>query len=363
MSAQPFAPRVASPTRFPRRRALGLSPVEALSSAFEDTVQLLFRPFDGRRWIKLSVVCLFLGGGTPTAAFHWSLSSLPGEIRLSDLFLQVRQYAAQNLWLITLAIALGLSLGLALLYLRSVFRFVLVDSLVKQEVSPGAAWTAVRPLGQSYFFWLLGTLAVLGAIFSAAVVAAFPYLRSATAEGSHLLVVSLILLAILAAVTLVGLAVALLIALTDDLVVPLMYAERLSLPATWSKVWKTLRRDLGSLVAYTLLRFAVSIGVGVAVLFFLFPVLVGVFSGAIISGALVVLGLRLVGVAWVWNPLTIILALVALMVLSGLILLLLSVVGMPGQVLLQAFGMRFVASRFPSLEAVWRLSSASGGRR
>ena len=40
-------------------------------------MRLLFRPFIGRRWIALSVVCLFLGGGTSTAAFQWGFGALP----------------------------------------------------------------------------------------------------------------------------------------------------------------------------------------------------------------------------------------------------------------------------------------------
>jgi hypothetical protein len=49
-----------------------------------------------------------------------------------------------------------------------------------------------------------------------------------------------------------------------------------------------------------------------------------------------------------------VLAALALVLLIGLLLLLLGVAGMPGQVLLQSFGMRFLASRVPALDALWR---------
>ena len=100
------------------------------------------------------------------------------------------------------------------------------------------------------------------------------------------------------AVILVGLLVAVTIALTDNLVVPLIYAERISLPRAWGKVWRVIRRDPGTFLFYVVLRFAVSMVIGVGVLFFLFPVLMGVSSGAIIAAALVILALRLVGLAW-----------------------------------------------------------------
>jgi hypothetical protein len=348
----PFASAQAGSAAKPAEPAtIGLSPVEALAYAFEDAVRLLFRPFDAQRWIKLTLVCLFLGGGTPTAALQWTLSTLPRDIRLSDLFIQVRQYISQNFLLILLVVALGLGLGLTGIYLRSVFRFVLVDSLVNQKVSLGPAWKAVRPLGQAYFFWLLAILTALGVVVSAAALAASAHWRAAAAPS---LVPSLILMATLAAVVFVGLIVAVLITLTDDLVVPLMYAGRWSLPASWRQLAAKMRGEPGPFAIYLLLRFAVSVAVGVAVLLFLFPVLMGIFSGAIIAAALVVLALPLVGLVWVWKPLTIGLAVAGLLLLSGLLFVLLSAAGMPGQVFLQDFGLRFIASRFRSLEILRR---------
>ncbi|MBZ5563000.1 MAG: hypothetical protein LAP13_11355 [Acidobacteriia bacterium] len=342
----------------PKARPPGLSPPEALAAAWHDTLRLLLRPLDARRWVKLSLICLFLGGGTPTAAFQWSLSSLPVNIKLSYILDQAREYVSRNLGLSILVVILGLALALSLLYLRAVFRFSLVDVLIKRDASPLPAWRAVRPLGESYFFWLVGTLALLGVTFSAVAITAFPYIRSTAAAGTRNLLVSLLLLALLAVIALSGLALALVIMLTDDLVVPLMYAERLTLPAAWRKLGQNLRREPRALLIYILLRLLVSVGVSVAVLFFLFPILVTLFSGAIIVAALIVLSLHALGGVWTWNSFTILLATVATLLLSGLLLMVLGVVGMPGQVFIQDFGLRFIASRYPSFQSVWRASGA-----
>jgi hypothetical protein len=145
--------------------------------------------------------------------------------------------------------------------------------------------------------------------------------------------------------------------LTEDLVVPLMYAERLPLPSAWRELWRIMRHDPTSFAVYILLRFVLSVGVSVAVLLFLVPLLVGVFSGAIIVAATVVLALHLVGLTWVWSLPTISLALAALVLLCAVLVILLSAVGMPGQVFLQGYGLRFIAARSPSLRT---LCSASG---
>jgi hypothetical protein len=319
----------------------------------------LFRPFDVWRWTKLSLLCLFLGGGTPTAAVQWSLSALPSDFRLTDLVAGARQYVAQHPSLIFLVIVFALALGLGFLYLRSVFRFVLVDSLVKMEVALSSAWSALRPLGHSYFWWLVGTLVALATTFSLMVIVALPGLRAASTSGIGKLFATASLALILSFIVLLGLAVALLIMLTDDLVVPLMYADRLPLGSAWGELWQKMRHDPTSFAVYILLRFVLSVGVSVAVLLFLFPLLVGVFSGAIIVAATVVLALHLVGLAWVWNLPTISLALAALLLLCAILVILLTVVGMPGQVFLQGFGLRFIAARSPSLKT---LCSVSGGR-
>jgi len=104
-------------------------------------------------------------------------------------------------------------------------------------------------------------------------------------------------------------------------VVPLMYAEGLALLPAWKRLWQSLRAEVGGFAAYVLLRFAVGIAVGAGALFFLFPILIGLFSGAIMTGVLVLLGVRLLGLTWAWNPLTTSLAWAAFLLLIGAILL------------------------------------------
>jgi hypothetical protein len=68
----------------------------------------------------------------------------------------------------------------------------------------------------------------------------------------------------------------------------------------------------------------------------------------------IILALRAVGLTWAWNPVTFVLGAFALSIFTGLLFALLSVVGMPGQVYLQDYGVKFIASRVPSLEALCR---------
>ncbi|HEY6274269.1 MAG TPA: hypothetical protein VIX19_19975 [Terriglobales bacterium] len=338
--------------RFERSPETPLTATRALTTAFHDTADLLLKPVDASRWLKLSIVCLFLGGGTPSAAFNWSLGSLPGDIGLSNLLSRVRETVGEHVWLIVVVTCAGLGLLVGLLYLRSVFRFVLVDSILRREVRFRPGLEETRKLGRSYFRWLLsGAVGITFALLAGAMLV-YPYLRTAAATGRRSPAFWSVLGGVLILDVLIGLAVALVVVLTDDFVVPIMYAEHLPLLTAWRKLAPKLKTEPWPFAGYVFVRFGVAVATSVATLFLLFPLLLGLFSGAIITGGLVVLALRLLGFLWSWNPLTVSLTVAGFCTLLGLVLVVLSVVGMPAQLLLQDFGIRFIASHFPSVEAV-----------
>jgi hypothetical protein len=346
-------PRGDSPLfRLERVPGAALSATGALARAFRDTVDLLLRPLNVTRWLKLSVLCLFLGGGALSAAFNWSLGSLPGDIGISDFAGRVRVTVAAHVWLIAVVLAGSLALLVGMLYLRSVFRFVLVDTIVKGEARLRSSLRETRRAGRSYFRWLLAAVFGLISALLAGGVLVYPYFRAAAGAGMHSAAFWAILSGVLLFNVLVGLAVALIIVLTDDFVVPIMYAEQLTLLAAWRRLLPQVRRDCGAFAAYIFVRFAVAVAISLATLSLLFPLLLGLFSGAILAGALVLLGLHFLGFSWTWNLLTVPLTAAAIGALTGVTLILLSVVGMPGQVLIQDFGIHFIASRLPSVAAV-----------
>jgi len=263
-----------------------------------------------------------------------------------------RTTVAEHVWLIAVVSVAALALLLALLYFRSVFRFVLVDAILKREVRFRVSLRETRRAGQSYFRWLLAAVVAITIALVGAGALAYPYLRSAVAAGMRSPAFWVMLVSILTIDVLIGLAVALIIVLTDDFVVPIMYAEGVPLLAAWRKLRPKLGVEPGAFAVYVFLRFCVGVAASVITLFLLFPLLLGLFSGAIVTGALAVLGLHFLGYAWSWNPVSISLTSAALAVLVSLTLVLLSVVGMPAQVLIQDFGIRFIASRCPSVESV-----------
>ncbi len=337
----------------------GTSPVTALTDAFSDSLQLLFNPFDAGRWLKLSVICLFLGGGTASAAFHWVVSTLPGDLGFQHALEQLRAQLARLPGFLYLTVACAACLGVAIIYTRATCRFALVQSILEGETRFRRGWRDRRPMARSYFRWLLGALATLGTVLGAGLLFALPRLRAEAEPGLQSLVQSITLAGFLFGEVSIALVAGVIITLTDDFAVPIMYAEKLPLLAAWRKLAQILRAEPAAFLIYFLVRLVVSAAIGVAVLFLLFPALVALFSGAVVVGALVVLTLRLVGVVWVWTPFTIVVTALALSNLMGLVLVLLGVAGMPGQVYLQTFGMRFLSPRHSTLDSLWQGPSSS----
>jgi len=330
--------------------AAGISPIPALTEAFSHTLRLLFDPFDITQWAKLSIVCLFLGGGASWAAIQWSLGALPRDMGLARALAQMRVYLAQLFWLGLVLTFIAVVIAVALIYLRAVCRFALVDAVLHGKVRWHHAWSVLRPVSHTYFRWLLGALVLLGAILAGGSLLAYPLLQSGKERP---FVLSLLLATLLLFDVFVAVLMGLVVTLTDDLVVPMIYAEPRTLPVAWRELLAHIRADSGAFVLYVLLRFMVAVGIGMAVLFFLFPALVALFSGSVIVAVLVVMTLGLLGWHWVWTPLTTLVAALAVVFLSGLLLALMGVASMPGQVFLQTFGMRFMAPRVPVLKALW----------
>jgi hypothetical protein len=291
------------------------------------------------------LVCLALGGGTPTAAFNWSWGTLPHEAGMRALLDQARQYVTQRPWLMGLLVFSALAFTLLILYLRSVCRFLLVEGIMQEKLELGRAWRRLRPLGRSYFRWLLASILLLLLLLGVAAAIAVRYLRAEVAAGAQSIAASVAIVAVLGAVVFGGLAASVIVIITDDLVVPVMYAEDLTLPRAWIQVWRVLRAEPGPGAFYVLVRFGVSLLTSLVLLFLLFPVVLTMLSAATIVSVLVLASLRLIGLHWVWSPLTLVITSAALLIFTLLLLMLLSVFGMPAQVLLQDFGIQFIAPR------------------
>ena len=145
------------------------SAVDVISSAFEHTKQQLTQPFRFGQWTRLAVLALATGelssgGGCSNSWGRLGSLAKPNHsqnfVDPTDLLRGINPALIGSL--VLLAVVSGLILMLIWIYVSSISRFILFESVLRKHCdSFGAGWNRWHSRGMSYFWWQLG-LAILG---------------------------------------------------------------------------------------------------------------------------------------------------------------------------------------------------------
>lgn len=254
------------------------SPADAISQAVERTKQLLF-PAKAEKWFALGFTVFLAqcgeGGGSfnlptglPSGGSPPSSSgggSFPKEAQ--QMFEEaVRTFQADVALYVSLAagaLLIGLGTWMLVLWFSSRAKLMFVESVVWDRVDVSQQWTRAAELGFSLFKfrallsaagWLLG----LGIIAGAVVVGLPAFLAGnfwgprAWASYATFGLGSLVL----------GVPLAIVSALTDDFVVPLMVVRNLRVRPAWQACRaEVLAGHVGGLILFYLLRAVLAVGV------------------------------------------------------------------------------------------------------
>lgn len=334
-----------------------LSAVDSITPALEHTKQQLFKPFRIGQWTKLAFVGLLAGelgsngcnrsnfqfpghpGGAPS-------TGIPGSLGIDPALL-----AALGALLGAIIVA-ALAIGIILMYVGSVMRFVLFDSILARECNIRWTWSRRLGAGWRYFLWKLSYF--LLAIASFAVLVGVP-VALAFAKGwlkepkEHLpaLVSGGIILFLVFFIFFVFTAV--ILVLTKDFVIPQMALENVGTMEGWRRLWPMIKAEKGAYAAYVVMKIVLAIVA--AMLIGIATVVLGLII-AIPSmglGILAVLTGKTAGLTW--NAHTIALAAVIGCILLAVFLYLVSLISVPAIVFFPAYSMHFFAARYPRLSA------------
>lgn len=334
-----------------------ISAVDAITPAVEHTRRQLFQPFRIGQWTKLAFVGLLageLGANScnrasfpprhPGATPH---PGLPGTMGIDPALL-----AALGALLVVLIVA-ALAVGIIMMYVGSVMRFVLFDSVLTRECRIRWSWSRRLGPGWLYFVWRLLYLVLM--LAGVAVLVGLPsalmyskgwfrepqgHLPALILGGIFLCVVLLVFFAVTAVV----------FVLTKDFVVPQMALENIDTMEGWRRLWAMMQADMGAYAAYVGMKIllailaAILIGIGTVILGLIIAV------PSIALGLLAVLTGKAAGLTW--NAETITLAIVVGCILVAIFLYLVSLIAVPALVFFPAYSMYFFAGRYPRLAAV-----------
>jgi hypothetical protein len=343
---------------------LPTSAVDAVNPAFLRTQQQLIRPFRFRYWVRLAVVGLLSGeigsgGGCNFSSFNYPGRHHPrgsgGVIHAawSSQASQLMQHPSLSAGGITFLIVATLGFFVLLLYIGSVMRFILFESVILKECHIREGWRRHRRHGLQLFWWQI--LLMLASLASFIFVLGIPLagawtLGWFTAPRDHILALvlggSVLLMVFFGFV----LTLAVVHVMTKDFVVPQMALENIRAIEAWRRLWLGIKNEKVGYLSYLGMKIVLAIGAGVllgvialiALLMLLLP-LGGIGAIAVIGGA---------AAGLTWNLYTITLAAVAACILFAVILFVTSFISVPATVFFPCYSIYFFASRYPPLAAL-----------
>jgi hypothetical protein len=335
---------------------LPISAVETISLAIEHTKRQLFQPFRFGQWTRLAVVGLLAGELGSGGGFNGSNFNIPQHPGAS------RHVLASGLpgidpallaGLIAVLVLAALTFGIIMMYVSSVMRFILFDSVMAKQCHIRQGWSRRQGAGWRYFLWqLLYLLAMLGGfVVLVGVPAGFAFAVGWLKEPKeHLLPLVLGGIVLFFVLLIFFVAMTVIFVLTKDFVVPQMALENIGALEGWRRLWPMIRAEKGGYAGYIGMKIVMAIGAGIVV------GIATLILGLII--AIPTVGLSILAVltgqtaGLTWNVYTITLAVVVGSVLLAIFLYLIALISVPVIVFFPAYSIYFFAARYPALSAV-----------
>jgi len=336
---------------------LAKSAIDVISPAFEHTKQQLLKPFNFGQWARIALLAMATGemstgGGCNTMHIPTSFPTHRGQESFAAStpdFLKAIDPALIGA-LLMVAIIGGIVLMLVWLYVGSISRFVLYDTVVRRHCDMSPAWDRWHRQGMRFFWWqlllMIFSLVLAGLMLFPLIIPLIRAVKSQQAPGASFFLAFLPFLAVFFVFSLFMLLVAV---LTKDFVVPVMAVDGVGVIEGWRRLIAMMKTDAPNYAGYIGMKIVLVIGSGI-----IFSIVVGIvmvilmIPGAIV-GAAAFFALKSAGVAW--NAITITLAVVAGTLLLGALLYVVAFVCVPVAIFFPAYAMYFLAERFPGLHA------------
>ena len=344
-----------------------VSAVDSVHPALQHTRQMLFTRFRWGQWSRLALVGilaaeLHVGGCSfPNLGKSWGhiphqtqgflpSSRLPWGFPPIDST-ALSEHLGQFIGLIMVGVFALVVLGFIFLYINSVFRFILFDSVLRRECSITEGWRRWHRAGGRFFLWQIVFqisasiffLILLGVPLALALAAG--WMTDIKQHVGRMIVGVIALVGLFLFFILVAAAVRV---LARDFLVPIMALEDLDFADGWHRLLAIIMaaREKGRFVVYLLLKLVLSIAAAILfgiiaifpVLFMLIPAVVAIVAG------------RAAGLSW--NVSTISLSIIFGTMLLFVLIYLIALVCVPATVFFPAYAMYFLAARYPNLDAL-----------
>ncbi|HSZ63153.1 MAG TPA: hypothetical protein VK828_15230 [Terriglobales bacterium] len=344
-----------------------VSAVDCVQPALQHTREQLFTRFQFGQWSRLALVGvlameLHVGGCNFGNLGNWShiphknprvslpTSSLADWPPFNPLNpRQMPEHIAPIIGLVLLGIAAAIVVGLIFIYINSVFRFILFDSVLRRHCSITEGWRKFHRAGVRFLLWQLVFQFVIWVVLlfligvPLAVALAAGWMTDPRAHLVPLVMTAILVLSLFAVVILLTAAVQV---LAKDFLVPLMALDDVDFADGWHRLLAIMGPEKGRFVVYLLLKLVLSIAA--AILFSIIAIVPLLL--VVVPSVVAVMAAKVAGIGW--NVSTISLAIILGTLLALLLTYLIALVCVPATVFFPAYALHFFASRYPILDAL-----------
>lgn len=335
-----------------------LSANDCIAPAFRLTIQQFFRPFRFPFWLRMAVLGFFTGEMSGGGGAHFNGPSDFRKLRGAHGGHGVPPVFAGHMGWFTPMHILELAIGFAVvifvislifLYIGSILRFVLFDTVLHGDPRLRSGWQKWRGAGRRYFEWQFLLLIIGWGIMLAFIVVPLLFLLNAHHLGFWFIDATGIASLAVAALWWFLLAMALFIVavLAKDFVVPIMALEGVG----WQEGWRRFRAiasgHFSEYFFYFVFKIVLRIGAAIAIgVLFFFIILIVAIPAAVLgfAGVMFASGAGLAAKAFL-----ITLAIVAGILLVAFFIVLSAVIAAPIAFFFPAYSVYFFAGRYAPL--------------
>lgn len=333
-----------------------ISAADSITPAFRHTTQQLLKPFRLGQWTRLAFVGFLAGelGSGGSCNFSKPFRTPQGGDTQNPLGLGFPSIDPGLLaGMIAVLIVTGIVFGLIFMYVNSVMRFTLFDSVLEKNCSICRGWTRRQGEGWRYFLWQLGFMLAtgFGAVVLLGIPAAFAFALGWFREPKqHLLGWILGGIVVFFVMAVFFITAAVIHVLTKDFVVPQMALENIGVVEGWRRLWAMMQAERGGYAGYVGMKILLAIVAGIAVAIVSVILAVVVAIPAIVLGIVAVITGKTAGLTW--DVFTITAAVVVGSILLAIFFYVVSLISVPVIVFFPAYSIYFFASRYPPLYSV-----------
>lgn len=265
-----------------------------IGESAEWTKQVLFKPFNLKKWMVLTFIAFMAGAMSNGCNFNFSgggdhhyesqqqkqEAGSYGSSAVQTTPPIMEQKPTREDMVLILVVAGSIIIFFAVIlilftWLGSRFSFVFLEDIVKNDASIKTPFAANKEQGNSYFkfsvafififFAALGLLIFL-AILACVKMGVFSALNTQNPDPKIVIELILVLIPFLLVLILFIFIVSLISVITMDLVLPIMYKEKTGVLAAWGKAWALVKKNAGNFTVYILIKIGLGIGAGIVYL-------------------------------------------------------------------------------------------------